>query len=202
MLHRMGLTLGLLLLASVSQAEIIDFESLTISNNNNFNFVPGNFAYDEKGFHLSTTMNSGLLFPGTSASLYALAGNSTAVQANSLLDTSVLQAIGGGAFSVSSIDVSETCLTCGPQIVNFVGNIVGGGTVTQSFTMDNVSGRQTVAFSGFGNITSLNWFYGNNSRAQVDNIVTGAAMVPEPTTCLLLGSGLIALLGWNRKRIS
>jgi hypothetical protein len=202
MLHRVGLILGLLMLAGVGQAEVIDFESLTLSNNSNFNFVPGNFAYDEKGFHLSTKMNSGLLFAGTSSSLYALAGNSTAVQSNSLLDTSVLQAIGGGAFSVSSIDVSETCLTCGPQIVTFVGNIEGGGTITQSFTMDNISGSQTVSFSGFGDITSLTWSYGYNSRAQVDNIVTGAAPVPEPATWLLLGSGFLPLMGWSRKRIS
>lgn len=45
------------------------------------------------------------------------------------------------------------------------------------------------------------WFTGTASMAGIDNVVvTGVAPVPEPGTVILLGSGLLGLVAYGRKR--
>ena len=47
-----------------------------------------------------------------------------------------------------------------------------------------------------------NWFTGTASVAGIDNIVVSSAPVPEPSTILLMGAGLLGIVGYNRKRFN
>jgi hypothetical protein len=70
--------------------------------------------------------------------------------------------------------------------------------VTQEFTYSDALAFQTKFFSSdFGNLKSLSWITADPwvQEIQSDNI----PMVPEPTTMLLLGLGLIGLAGARRK---
>jgi hypothetical protein len=72
--------------------------------------------------------------------------------------------------------------------VTFIGDLFGGGTVSNSFTLDGLFGSQTFVFSGFGSVTKMSWgqdpqFVGQTH--QFDNIVASAnngTAVPEPAS--------------------
>ena len=46
------------------------------------------------------------------------------------------------------------------------------------------------------------WFTGTASFAGIDNVSVAGTPVPEPSTILLMGAGLLGLVGYNRKRFS
>lgn len=111
-----------------------------------------------------------------------------------------LNRIDGGSFSLNSIDLSVLVRGGSSPAVVFVGVLAGGGTVTQTFT-PSVFGFQTFVFSSsFTNLLSVSWRQGTDETHahQFDNIVVNN--VPEPTTMLLLGSGLIGVATRLRKR--
>jgi len=46
------------------------------------------------------------------------------------------------------------------------------------------------------------WFTGTASVAGIDNVSVTGAPVPEPSTILLVGTGLIGIIGFGRKRLN
>jgi len=46
------------------------------------------------------------------------------------------------------------------------------------------------------------WNTGTASVAGIDNVVVSAAPVPEPSTILLVGTGLLGIIGFGRKRLN
>jgi len=114
-----------------------------------------------------------------------------------------IDTINGLPFDALSIDITERSTDLTSQRIDFTGWLTGGGTVTQSFTTDadsNAGTFETFVFdSSFENLTLLYWTGNPADVVAYDNIVIDP--VPEPTTLLLLGSGLIGLAGFRKKKI-
>jgi hypothetical protein len=97
---------------------------------------------------------------------------------------------------MKSIDLADIFNTGSNITVDFIGNIAGGGTVSQSFTTDSALGLETFNFTNFTNLASVQWTptAGPNQWIEFDNInINGssATAVPEPFTVLgtLFGAG-------------
>jgi hypothetical protein len=75
------------------------------------------------------------------------------------------------------------------------------GTPVESFSISTTFDDPNTGFYGFSGITfnEISILVSNN-LALIDNIQTGNTTIPEPTTMLLLGSGLIGLVGYGRKK--
>ena len=89
-------------------------------------------------------------------------------------------------------DAPFTVLNYGPN------NIWAGvGTLTDigSNTLEGIEGNGIIQFSG--TFSSISW---SNSPNEYWHGFTVGAPVPEPGTMLLLGSELIGLAGWGRKK--
>jgi hypothetical protein len=183
-----------MLAVAPAQAVVIDFESLAV-NDRKFHFLP---SYTEDGFTITNdavsryginTPDQLLAYWGTQFSGFA---GSTALFNNTAATTTNLAQVGGGAFSLSSIDLADLFDAGDPTTINFTGNIAGGGTVSQSFTTDSLKGLKTFTFSNFTNLASVDWTVA--SYMQFDNInvsAAGTTAVPEPFTVLgtIFGAG-------------
>jgi hypothetical protein len=178
-----------------AQAVVINFESLASGSDT----LQGGL-YTESGFEITNNLaTSGLgsvsytvIGSGTSR----FAGSTTLTHTFSGMTTTLTQ-VGGGAFSLASIELADVPNQGFNIPVNFVGNLIGGGTVSQSFTTDSTPGLETFNFSGFTNLASVTLIPtapGGAANIQFDNInVTAASStaVPEPFTILgtLVGAG-------------
>ena len=75
-----------------------------------------------------------------------------------------------------------------------------GGSFTGWNTLEYTFASAGSGYIGFGVFNAADGM--EDSQLFIDNIISGAAPVPEPSTILLLGSGLLGLVGYGRKRFS
>jgi len=169
------------LLATPSQAVVIDFQSLELVSSSVNN--QGD-SYSEDGYTLSET---GVNVFATFGTLEARYSGSTALFSNTSNGIITLTKDDGNAFALQSIDLTELNGSS-PADVVFTGQLSVGGTTMQTFTLDGTSFvPETFAFdSSFSSVTSVSWVQ-VSSFHQFDNIV----VVPEPASCV----GLALMMG-------
>ncbi len=167
--------------------------------------------YTQNGFTFTNTGTTHALVTwGTGSTNHPLGGN----PATSLLafyDTTPLgiAAADNSPFSLLGIDLAgggANQLATETFGVTFTGHIVGGGTVAQTFTVNNFQGSphlQTFTFSGFSNLASVSFtqgFFNNGDSFQFNNVVVDSSPAPEPSTLALFGSAALVMLVRRRKR--
>ena len=154
-------------------------------------------SYSEGGYDFNSSF-LGLL---SSAHQSSLAYAGSAGLSATLLSTTTLSRTDGAAFSLSSISLADFVSLPGSYDVTFVGHQVGGGTVTQTFTLGGGHTFADYTFTGFSNLLSATWREGALHTFQVDNIAATVSAVPEPATygMLLGGLGMLAFLGRRKK---
>ncbi len=120
--------------------------------------------------------------------------------------TLTLAADDGSLFSIESLDATNLApgyYSTGMGIT-VTGNLLGGGTVTQDLIFVEDTFTTFYLSSDFADLTSLQiqaLFRG--ADLAMDNIVlnNGASTVPEPSTMILLFSGLAAMAGLGRRKV-
>ncbi|WP_230541843.1 PEP-CTERM sorting domain-containing protein [Janthinobacterium sp. FW305-129] len=149
-------------------------------------------SYSEGGYDFDSSFLG--LLSSAHQSNFAYAGS--AGLGATVLTTTTLSRTDGAAFSLSSISLADFVSLPGSYDVTFVGHQVGGGTVTQTFSLDGSHTFSDYTFTGFNNLLSASWKEGAFHTFQVDNIAASVSAVPEPATygMLLGGLGLLAFL--------
>ena len=122
-----------------------------------------------------------------------------------------LTMVGGGAFSVLSIDIANLPTQSDG---GGTGGLNGGGyrigldnpTTTLGLALSPTSSTfETIDLSGYTSLQNITGFYTNIVSDQslgfaIDNIVVQFTTVPEPTSMALLGSALIGFGAIRRRR--
>lgn len=184
----------LALLSFTAQASVISFDSLEQSGTT-YQFVT---SYTEAGFSFTSTSNS---FGSAQQGNVGWYFGSASLFNNTSGATTTLARVGGGAFSLNSIDLAPVSTGWGlGATISLVGHLNGGGTVNQSFLVDDGYFFQTFALTGFTNLDSVTWVQASPYH-QFDNLVIDGATVPEPSAALLVGLALTGL-GLVRRRTS
>jgi len=178
------------LAAGQVHAAILDFESLAHSDS----FAPVGTSYGEDDFTL-TTSGDGFSAVGTSALQYL--GSAALIESDSA--TINLFNSSGFLFDLLSIDLSEYNQGHTDVVYVFEGTKPDSSTVLTSFFLDGGPiGFNTFNFSSdFSNLVSVSWTMSGDTAHYFDDINITPA--PEPSTLLLLGSGLVGLVGFGRK---
>jgi hypothetical protein len=180
-----------MLAVAPAKAVVIDFESLAV---NDIGYQPHGSTYTESNFTINSVANyvEGLITWDTQSLYYA---NSTALLDNYNQGISLSQ-VGGGTFTLSSIDLTDTYNGSQSLSTTFTGKRADNTYVTQSFTTDSLPGMETFTFSNFTNLVSVDWIStGGDNPSQFDNInvtpTLNTTSVPEPFTVLgtIFGAG-------------
>ena len=211
--------LSMLLAAGTAQATVINFDGPELKTYAHTGWFGGPIgvsnayymdSYVEKGFALSLASPLGL------GSLYSPDKNhaqytGSAAMAATALSTATLRQVGGGTFSLDSIDLKQfSSWFGGTESITFFATTAANKIVKQTFEFGDAF--KTFNFSSqFDAVTSVSWrgadLFGGylfdninvNGGAGAPDDTPPATNVPEPGTVSLVLAGL-GLLGWRARR--
>jgi hypothetical protein len=191
--------------APAARAVTINMEGLPSGSCNGIGSTATTQGYNfaASGGNNLFSCNGSVLSQDTTRSLIAANGQSVVT----------MSAANNSAFNLLSFDSgtrtadfnpTQPSFGQGSTAVEVVGNLAGGGTVTDTFTFNGLLFQTFVLPNTFMDLTSV-VFTGlgtaPNPEMVLDNIVVTAA-TPLPAALPLFATGLggLGLLGWRRKR--
>jgi hypothetical protein len=172
---------------------VLDFQDIDVSAGT----VGVPSPYQSQGFSLSSTSGGFAAYGPNSGFNYA---GATGLAAFAPADIGLTR-IGGGTFSLLSIDLARNFAFDDPPTVTFTGTLAGGGTISQMFTVTTPVGTQafqTFTFTGFTDLVSVTWNQPGfppppgQGLHQFTDVTISVASVPEPSTLVL---GMIGTVG-------
>lgn len=191
----------------MANATTLTFEELIHEDTS---IVDHGAVYTENGFvitNIATEADSGFLpsLASVGTLAYEFSG-STALFNDNYGGTTVMTREGGGLFTLSSITLSELYpFDYDPEFnsefdIEFSGFFSDGSAISQTFTLDGLVGVETFSFdTGFTDLVSARWLQ-TPDIYQFDDIK--ANPVPEPSSILLFGLGLVYFAGVRRNKIN
>lgn len=188
----LGTTLALSLCSVTATASVITFDALTRTGTAS---LPA--SYQEAGFQLTAGPGSAFMAWGSNSPSYTGSAAMAAAVSGVGDRLITLSQVGGGAFSLESIDFSEWTVDSDEPFEIVVTATLNGAWVWNfPLFLDGVFGVETFHFgSVFSNVTEVQFGPRGDYSYQFDNVVLGTpstAEVPEPGSIGLAG---VALLG-------
>lgn len=201
----LGVLASMIIGTGVSQAAsvVLTFGGLNPTDQNQL-FVIG--PYQSQGLSLSSTLGFNTYGSGLSGFFAGSPGLSPIGGS-----TVQLRASDGSSFSLTSISLARNFDFDPAPTVTFTGDLAGGGTVTESFTVTTPVGTaafQAFNFSTLNDVTAVTWNQPPDPATGLHQfsditVSTGGvpSTVPEPASLMLFSVGFITLVLVARRKL-